>query len=96
MDDSEKFQNIVVHLFPQEKLWKSGYDIKDEETGKVVVTDGGKFFVSSCSLNKVQNDLDEVDDIDGKLNFLQGLVIIFGSIIVNADQVNTLKGHDIW
>jgi hypothetical protein len=38
MDDSEDFQNVEFHDFPHEKFRKSGNDIKNEESGQVVVT----------------------------------------------------------
>ena len=39
MDDSEEFQNVVIHLFLEEQFRKGGNNIEDEESCKVVVTD---------------------------------------------------------
>ena len=51
-----------------EQFRKGRHHIENEEPGQVVVTDGGKLLVGSCSLYEVQDDLDEVDDIDGKFD----------------------------
>ena len=69
MDDSEDFKVVVIKNFTHEKLWKSRNNIKDEKAGKVVISNGRQLFMSSSSLDKVQADLNEVDDIDSKLNF---------------------------
>ena len=39
MDDSEEFQNVVIHPFLEEQFRKGGNNIEDEESCKVVVTD---------------------------------------------------------
>jgi hypothetical protein len=52
--------------------------------------------VSSCSLNEVQNDLNEVDDVNRKLNFLQSFVIDFLTIFLDLDEIDTLESDDVW
>jgi len=95
MDDSEEFQNVVIHPFLEEEFRKGGNNIEDEESCKVVVTDSWEFLVSSSPLDEVQNDFYEVDDVDGKFDFLQGLIVFFSSIFFCLDQIDTLKCHDV-
>lgn len=70
MDDSEEFQNIIVSFLTEEQFRKGSNNIKDEEARKVVVTDSWQLLMSSSPLHEVQNDLNEVDDVDSKLDFL--------------------------
>ena len=70
VDDSEEFQDVKLFSLTHEQFRKSGHHIEDEEPGQVVVTDGGKLLVGSGSLDEVQDDLDEVDDVNGKFDVL--------------------------
>jgi len=98
MNDSEDLKVVVIPDFLHEKPWKSSNNIKDEEASKVIVSNGRQFFVSSSSLDKVQADLNKVDDIDSKLNFNQSLIIFIFAIITTskACDVNMLECKDIW
>ena len=68
MDDSEEFQDVKLLSLLHEQFRKSRNHIEDKEPGQVVVADRGKFLVGSRSLHEVQDDLDEVDDVNGKFD----------------------------
>jgi hypothetical protein len=54
--------------------------------------------VGSSSLDEIQDDLNEVNDINGELNILESRIIFLSAIFstVFADQVDTLKSEDEW
>jgi len=102
MNDSEDLQNVVFHDFTHEKFRKSSDDIKNEESSEVVVTDLWQFFVGSGSFNKVEDNLNEVNDINSQFNFLKSSVINVFSIFTAAwigafaDKINTLECKNEW
>ena len=99
MDDSEDLQIVESHTFIHEKFWQGSNDIENEKSSKIVVTDLRQLFVGSGSLNEIQNDLNEVNNINGEFNiFKSSIVFFFTSIFstVFTDKIDTLKCEDEW
>ena len=77
MNHSECLESIPLLSLAHEQLRNSCNNIKNEIEGQVVVSNSQQFLVSSSLLNEVENDLNEVNDVNGELNVLQGLIFIF-------------------
>ena len=84
VDESEKFEPVILNSLTHEELRKSSSDIEDEVSGQVVVSNGSKLLVGSGLLNEVEEDLNEVDDVNGKLDLDKGLLICLLSLAVLA------------
>jgi hypothetical protein len=71
VDESENFKPVVRPLFiVKEQAWNSSNKIKDKVALKITTADAAKVLVSSAVLNEIQEDLDCLNDIDGKFNFV--------------------------
>jgi hypothetical protein len=54
--------------------------------------------VGSGSLNEIQNDLNEVNDINRKLNFLKSFIVFLSSILstVFTDEIDAWECENEW
>lgn len=97
VNESEHLQEIVLEaLIEENQFWDGTNHIKEEITGKVVYRNGLNLLKSSCSLHEVQDDLEKVDDINGPLDVLKGLLarVFRISEVLIGDWVLVLV--DIW
>ena len=97
MNESENLQEIILEALVEEnQLWDGTDHVKEEITGKVALRNLLNLFESSCSLDKVQDDLEKVDDINGPLDVLKCLLarVIRISKVLLGDWVLILV--DVW
>jgi len=87
MNHSECLESIPLLSLAHEQVRNSCNNIKNEIEGQVVVSDGQQFLVSSSLLDEVENDLNKINDVDGELNVLQGL--IFNHCRLNCTLIPT-------
>jgi hypothetical protein len=81
MNHSECLESIPLLSLAHEQLRNSCDNIENEIEGQVVESNRQQFLVSSSLLNEVENDLNKVNDVNGELNVLQGLIFIFCRLI---------------
>jgi hypothetical protein len=75
MNESEYLQEIILEtLIEENQFWDGTDHVKEEITGKVVYRNSLYLLESSCSLDKVQDDLENVNDINGPLDVLKCLL----------------------
>lgn len=71
MDKSEDLKAVVFSGFIHEKLWDSGDNIKNEVSCQVILADVDKILMSSGFLNEVKQDLNQLDNVDSNLKFVE-------------------------
>lgn len=71
VDQSEHLKSIVFSAFVHEELGNCGDHIEDEVSGQVVLADMNEIFVSSGLFNEVEQDLNELNNVDGDLEFVK-------------------------
>ena len=76
MDHSERLEEVPFLSLAHEKHWDRSNDVENEVEGYVIVCNLRQFFMSSCLLNEVKNDLDKVDDIYSQLKLFKCTVFI--------------------
>jgi hypothetical protein len=75
MNESEYLQEIILEtLIEENQFWDCTDHVKKKITGKVVYRNCLYLLESSCSLDKVQGDLEKINDINGPLDVLKCLL----------------------
>jgi hypothetical protein len=97
VNESEYLQEIIFQALIKEQFWDGPDNIKEEITGKIVYRNGLNLLESSCSLDKVQDDLEKVNDINCLLDLLKCLLLlarVFLGCVNIGEWVKILV--DIW
>ena len=82
-------------LSEENKVWNGSNHIKEEVTGKVVYRDCLNFLKSSGSFDKVEDNLEKVNDIDGSLDVLESFLAVIGGFVVSRSRWELVL-IDIW
>ena len=76
MHNSEQFEVVEVDRLIHEEARHGSDHIEDEVAQKVVVGNLLQLSVSSGSLNKVKDDINEEDDVKNQVDLVQSRVIL--------------------
>ena len=97
VDESEHLEPVELEsLVEEDELWDGANNVKEEIAGEVVHGDGLDLLQGSGPLHEVEDDLEQVDNVDGPLNVLQSFLPLVVRVSV------PLLGHwvlvliDIW
>ena len=71
VDKSVDLQSVVFSGFIHEDLWHRCDNIKDEISSQVVLADVVKILVGSGLLHEVKKDLNQLNDVDSDLKFVE-------------------------
>ena len=83
-------------LIEENQIWNGSNHIKDKVAGQVVYRDSLDFLKGSSPLHKVEDNFEKVDDIDGSLNVLKGLLTRVGFVSGVHQCFRVLVLIDIW
>ena len=75
VDESEYLEVVVLEsLAKYDQVWNGTDDIKDKVARKIVEGDALDLLQSSSSLNEVQDNLKDINDVNCPLNILKSLL----------------------
>ena len=71
MDKSEQLQSIIFSRLTHHELWNSRNNVKNEVSTQIILENLSDIREWSGLFNEVEQDLDEQDDVDWELCFVE-------------------------
>jgi len=83
MDKSEEFHPVEIWTFLEnDQFWDGGYNVEDEIAREVTNGDLLEVLMSSGLLDKVQSNLEDLEDIDDHLNILHSYILFLCFLVI--------------
>jgi hypothetical protein len=77
MDHSEEFKDIKLYWFAHKQARNSGNHIKEEVSKQVILSNLVQGRFGPASLEEVQDNFNQEDNIESQFNLCQGWVLCF-------------------
>jgi len=87
MDKSEDLEAVVFSGLIHEEFWDSGDNIKNEVSSQVILANVDKILMSSGLFNEVEQDLNQLDDVDCNLEFVE--LVLPWELFINLETTHS-------
>jgi hypothetical protein len=94
MDKSENLEAVVFSGLIHEELGHSGDDIEDEVSSQVILANVDKILMSSGLFNEVEQDLNQLDDVDGNFEFVE--LVLPWVLVINLETSRSLTSDGLF